>query len=473
MALTGSGTISLSDIRDEFSPGSNTPVSFDDYYRGGTKVRSNAGNNTATNLAANVPTSGAISLNSFYSQARGWQKTFSSNATQQSGSGIFGNDYSVDYPKYIVINSGVTVYSTSTSTPALNLASGGVGSINVTNNGNIYGQGGAAGSNGGTALKADVTTTLVNNSGANIKGGGGGGGTGGTGGKGVYTVNATFSNLVDEGGGGTSTPQNNSPSWFTVYGSSGNNLDGVGVVGDRLWGGIGAQFSRGINPAQFDLNSLGGAGTGLSGNCANRGPIYFSAQTNTTGVYTLTASISSDYGSGYGTPTFSVSESTSSAGTSKSLFGTVGINASTKTYFTFYGTTAHQGTASPNFYYNSLSASVSGTCKFTQAGGSGGSGGVGQGFAQSAGSGSAGGSGITGSDGRSGDGGAGGAGGSLGASGSTGATGSNGSGTFVSFPSTAPTNGVSGSAGGLAGYYIQGDSNVTRTGSGTVAGRTV
>ena len=129
MALTGSGTISLSDIRDEFSPGSNTPVSFNDYYRGGSKIRANAGNNTATNLAANVPTSGTISLNNFYSQARGWQKTFSSNATQQSGSGVFGSDYSVDYPKYIVINSGITVYSTSTSTPALDLASGGAGSM--------------------------------------------------------------------------------------------------------------------------------------------------------------------------------------------------------------------------------------------------------------------------------------------------------------------------------------------------------
>jgi len=469
MALTGSGTISLSDIRDEFSPGSNTPVSFDDYYRGGSKIRDNAGNNTATNLAANVPTSGAISLNSFYSQARGWQKTFSSNTSNQTGSSMFGDDYAVDYPKYIVINSGVTVYSTSTGSPALDLASGGSGSITVTNNGNIYGQGGAAGSNGGTALKADVTTTLVNNSGANIKGGGGGGGTGGTGGKGVYTANATFSELVDEGGGGAFTPQNNSPSWFTVYGGSGNNLDGVGVVGDRLWGGIGGQFSRGINPSQFDLNSLGGAGTGLSGACANRGPIYFSAKTNTTGVYTVSASISTQYGSGYGTPTISVSESTSSSGTSVSNSGTAGINASTKTYFTVYGTTAHQGTTSPNFYYNTLSGAVSGTCLATQAGAAGGAGGVGQGFTQSATSGSSGSSGSN----NAGNGGTGGAGGALGANGSTGATGTDGSGTDVTFPATAPTNGTSGSSGGLAGYYIQGDSNVTRTGSGTVAGRIV
>jgi hypothetical protein len=470
MTLAASGTISASDIRTEFVGGSGA-VDMASYYRGAnTNVRANAGNNTATNLAASVPTSGAISFSNFYSQAKGWQKTFSSNATQQSGSGIFGSDYAVDYPKYIVINSGITVYSTSTGSPALDLASGGSGSITVTNNGNIYGQGGAAGSNGGTALKADVTTTLVNNSGANIKGGGGGGGTGGTGGKGVYTANATFSNLVDEGGGGTSTPQSNTPSWFTIYSG---DLDGRGEVSDRLWGGIGAQFSRGINPAQFDINSLGGAGTGLSGNCANRGPIYFSAQTNTTGVYTVNAYMSTQYGTGYGNPTISVSTSTSSEGTSvsgssiRSNSGVAGITASTTTYFTIYSTTAHQGTTAPNLRYNSMGGSVSGTCLATQAGGSGGSGGVGQGFAQSADSGSSGGSGSN----NSGNGGTGGAGGALGANGSTGATGSNGSGTSVSFPATAPTNGASGSAGGSAGYYILGQSNVSLTNSGTVAGR--
>ena len=112
----------------------------------------------------------------------------------------------------------------------------------------------------------------------------------------------------------------------------------VGVVSDRLWGGINAQFSRGINPAQFDINHSGSAGAGFSGACANRGPIYISAQTNITGVYTISASISSQYGSGYGTPTVSASTSTSSAGTSRSNSGTANITASTTTYFTAYGT---------------------------------------------------------------------------------------------------------------------------------------
>ena len=468
-ALQSSGAISFQDIESEYNPGTNFPSrALTEFYLGGSFVRANAGNNSSTNLSAGVPASGAISLNDFYGKERAFRKTYSSTATNQSADSVFGDDFEVDYPKQIVVDSSQTVGSTSTSNAALTIESNGVGSITITNNGSIEGAGGAAGAAGGNALEVagSVAVTLVNN--GTIKAGGGGGGAGGDGGNGVYTANATFSSLVDLGGGGTSTPQNNSPSWFTTYGGSGNNLDGVGVVGDRLWGGIGAQFSRGINPSQFDLNSLGGAGTGLSGNCANRGPIYFSAQTNTTGVYTVSASISSLYGSGYGTPKISVSTSTSSSGTTVSNSGTAGITANTTTYFTVFGTTAHQGTNSPNFYYNSLGGNVSGTCLAVQGGGSGGAGGVGQGYNQSAASGSSGNSGIN----NAGTGGAGGAGGAFGASGSTGSTGSNGGGSTVSFPSSAPTNGSSGGAGGASGKSIQGVSNVTSSGSGSLTGGT-
>ena len=468
-ALQASGAISFQDIEEHYNPGSNLPSrGLSEFYLGGSLVRANASNNSSTNMSAGVPASGTISLNDFYGKERAFKKTFSDGNTNQSADTIFGDDFEVDYPKQLVISSGHTIGATSTSNAALTIESNGVGSITITNEGSIEGAGGAAGAAGGNALEVagSVAVTLVNN--GTIKAGGGVGGAGGTGGKGVYTANATFSSLVDQGGGGTSTPQNNSPSWFTTYGGSGNNLDGVGVVGDRLWGGIGAQFSRGINPSQFDLNSLGGAGTGLSGNCANRGPIYFSAQTDTTGVYNLTVAISSLYGSGYGTPQVSVSTSTSSSGTIISNSGTVGITAGTTIYFTAFGSTAHQGTNSPNFYYNSLSVSVTGQPNATQDGGSGGSGGVGQGYNQSATSGSSGGSGSN----NAGSGGAGGAGGAFGVAGSTGSTGSNGSGSSVSFPATAPTYGSSGSSGGASGKSIQGVSNVTSSGSGSLTGGT-
>ena len=467
MTLQSSGTISLANIRDEYNNGSSDPVVLNDYYRGGSLVRANADNNTATNLSADIPTSAnssPLSINDFYGQARAFRKTYSSTATDQSGVGVFGDDFAVNYPKEIVINASQTVGATSSSAPALKIDSTGAGTITVTNNGSIEGAGGAASSAGGNALQVDgsVSVTLVNN--GTIKAGGGGGGTGGTGGSGVYSANATFSSLVDQGGGGSSTPQNNKPSWLNSIYTSAGDLDGVGVVSDRLWGGINAQFSRGINPAQFDINHSGSAGAGFSGACANRGPIYISAQTNITGVYTISASISSQYGSGYGTPTVSASTSTSSAGTSRSNSGTANITASTTTYFTAYGTTSN----GKNYYYNTLSMSVSGTCLAIQTGGSGGSGGVGQGYNQSAGSAGSAGSGSN----NAGSGGAGGAGGAFGAAGSSGSTGSNGSGTSVSFPSSAPTNGASGASGGASGKSIQGVSNVSSSGSGSLTGGT-
>ena len=470
MTLQSSGAISLSDIRDEYNNGSSAPILLNDYYRGGSLVRANASNNTATNLSADVPTSAnssPLSINDFYGQKRAFRKTYASTATDQSGVGVFGDDFAVNYPKEIVINSSQTVGATSTSAPALKIDSTGAGTITITNNGSIEGAGGAAGAAGGNALQVDgsVAVTLVNN--GTIKAGGGGGGTGGTGGNGVFTANATFSSLVDEGGGGTATPQNLQPTWMNSIYTTTGDLDGQGVVANRKWRGINQQFSRsgGIGQTgQFTINHTGSSGSGFSANCANRGPIYISAQTNQTGIYTVTAAISAAYGTGYGTPTISVSTSTSSAGSSFSNSGSANITSNTTTYFTTYGTSSDN----KDYYYNSLSMSVSGTCTAISTGASGGAGGVGQGYNQSAGSGSSGSSGSN----NAGSGGTGGTGGAFGAAGSTGATGGNGSGTSISFPSSAPTNGSSGSSGGASGKSIQGVSNVTSSGSGSLSGGT-
>ena len=470
-ALQASGAISLQDIEEQYNPGTNLPSrGLSEFYLGGSLVRANAGNNSSTNMSAGVPTSGTISFNDFYSKERAFRKTYSSTATNQSADSVFGDDFEVDYPKQIVIDSSQTVGSTSTSNAALTIESNGVGSITVTNNGSIEGAGGAAGAAGGNAftVAGSVPVTLVNN--GTIKAGGGGGGTGGTGGKGVFTANATFSNVTDVGGGAFgnyNTPQNNMPSWMNSIYTGGGDLDGQGVVGDRRWKGINGQYARyGVGTStQFRVNHGGGAGDGFNGNCANRGPMYISAQTDTTGVYTVSASISSQYGSGYGTPTLSVSTSTSSNGTLFQSSGSANLTASTTTYFTSYGTTSNN----KDYYYNSLSFSVSGTCLATSNGGSGGAGGVGQGYNQSAGSGSSGASGGS----NAGSGGAGGAGGAFGADGSSGSTGGNGSGSSVSFPATAPTDGSSGSAGGSAGKSINGISNVTSSGSGSLVGGTV
>ncbi len=457
MTLAASGAISASDIRTEFVGGSGA-VDMASYYRGAnTNVKSNAANNTATNLAANVPTSGAISFNDFYSQAKGWQKTFSSDASQQSGTGIFGDDYSVDYPKTIVINAGVTVYSSSSSTPALDLTTGGAGTITVNNSGNLYGQGGAAQTDGGTALKADVSITVINNSGANIKGGGGGGGNGGAGGVGSQATAAQISSVVDKVG--------DKPD-FVPYSV-------LTQFGPRAWSGIGSG-EWGLNVQQ---------GTSVTSTISNRGPMWYSFQVNTAAEYSLSSYINDpfpeDGQTGHrGTPVvnISTSEDTKSVGQGGADYGSglswsgvkANLAANTTYYFCNY-TQGPYGSSTPDgqFFYNNMGTTLNLSVNTPSTAGTGGAGGIGQGFQQSATNGASGASGGT----NAGTGGAGGNGGALGAAGTNGATGTNGSGTTISYPSTAPTVGSAGTNAGEAGYYILGQSNVSLTNNGTVAGR--
>jgi len=468
MALAGSGAISFANIRDEFSPGSNTSVSISDYYLNGSKVKPKASDNNATHLGSGIPTSGAIAPSDFYSKGIGYQFTISSNATNQSLSTIFGDDYDVDYPKIVVINSGVQVGATSTSNKALNIPSGAAGDITVQNAGSILGYGGAAnGGTGGDAILAASTCTITNT--GTIASGGGGGGNGGAGGNGVLEINADLNNFVDEGGtpyGSGNTPNNDVPSWFNNYGGS-HNLNGAGVVGDRKWGGVNgnAAQSGAVNVSWGFFTAETAAS--FRGSLANRGPFYCSFQLGTAGTYTLSsASITSTYGSGYGTPTINISTSNTSAGTTLTSGQTINLAANTTYYLVGFLSNISGGT---NLYYNNFDFRFSRQVKSITTGGSAGAGGVGAGFGVSAGSGTSGGSaGGT----NAGAGGAGGNGGALGAAGGNGTAGGNGSGDSISFPSSAPTNGTSASSGGAAGKYINGISNVTLNNSGTVAGNT-
>jgi hypothetical protein len=183
MALSASGAISADDIRTEY--GLSGAVSFGDLYRGGTHVRAKAANNNGVNLASSVPTSGAITFGNFRGTAKGFRYTFTAGATNQNASALFGSDYGVNYPKEIVIDSGVELGATSTAEEALEIDSGGAGTITVTNNGTLSGAGGAAGADGGDAFEAAVACIFVNN--GTVRAGGGGGGAGGTGGGGSYS----------------------------------------------------------------------------------------------------------------------------------------------------------------------------------------------------------------------------------------------------------------------------------------------
>ena len=182
MAIAASGAVSLADFRTEFVGGSSA-ISLGDLYRGGSHIRAKAANNNGVNLAASVPTSGAIDFDDFYSTAKGFRKTLDGNDTNRNASSLFGDDYGVDYPKDIVINSGVEIGATSTSNYALQAPSGLSGSLSITNNGTISGAGGAAnGGTGGDACYFASSVTFINN--GTIRAGGGGGGAGGSGGTG-------------------------------------------------------------------------------------------------------------------------------------------------------------------------------------------------------------------------------------------------------------------------------------------------
>ena len=256
MAIAGSGAISLSDFRTEFVGGS-AAISLGDLYRGGSNIRAKAANNNATNLAAGVPTSGVIAFDDFYGTAKGFRKTYSSGATNQDASDVFGDDYGVDYPKEIVINSGVELGATSTSQEALQIDSGLSGTMTITNNGTLTGAGGAAGAAGGDAFQADVACTLINN--GTIRAGGGGGGAGGSGGNG------------GTGGQGRTSYQGYT-SWSSYNGSGGYNAGNsygawrFDIDGSWIWFWAGSIVAGNVSATQTGSNPQYQRQTSSNGN---------------------------------------------------------------------------------------------------------------------------------------------------------------------------------------------------------------
>jgi len=141
MTIAASGAVSFSDLRTEFVGGSSA-ISFSDLYRGGSNIKAKAGDNQATNLAASVPQSGVIDMQDFRGTAKGFKFTYSSTAGNQNISSLFGDDYDLNYPKIVDINSGVSIYGSGTD--AITIPSGLAGGLTLNNAGTIYGFGGAA-----------------------------------------------------------------------------------------------------------------------------------------------------------------------------------------------------------------------------------------------------------------------------------------------------------------------------------------
>jgi hypothetical protein len=161
MALPASGTISLDDIRTEFVGGSSE-ISLLDLYKGtaggNAIIRDKAANNSATDLSAGIPSSGAIALDDFYSKERTFQYTFSTNATNQSASTIFGDDYSGNYNKRLIVDTGVTISDATPTGNAITYNSGAGGTLQLTNDGTISVAGGFCVDN-----NSSVTVAVTNN----------------------------------------------------------------------------------------------------------------------------------------------------------------------------------------------------------------------------------------------------------------------------------------------------------------------
>ncbi len=398
MAVQSSGTISITDLVDEF--GGSVPHSMSEYYRNGGAVPAN---NT------NVPESGTISLQNFYSAVNEIQYTISTSTNHFNAQTAFGSHWATAVPKRVIVNSGVTVGATS-GNDAFHIPSGMGGTLIVDNSGNIHGHGGAgsssgAGGSGGDAVQCDQSSgvTINNFSGAQIYGGGGGGGRGGNGGSG------------GQGGSGGTGGQGRYSEHFTwtLGGNYCHYSWACGGCGGGVWGVYSHMhhqcYDHGCcavyNCYRYQYTNGGSGGSGGSGGAGGAGGAggngqgHNQAQSNGSGGSAGAGGNSGSGGSGGGT-------NAGSGGT---------------------GGTGGQG-------------------------GTGGTGGNGGTFGNNGGSGNAGATGNTGATGSGGNN------GNYG-NGSGGSSGSSGS------------SGAGGSAGGAKGYYLKG-SGVTLNNSGSVAGNT-
>jgi len=247
MPLPTSGPISLSNVNTELGLSSTAPISL-----GSTVVRTLFG-----------VSSGAISK----SNGRGKSNratvnfVFSANTQQATVNPSLLSGYVAGKSDItITVNSGVYVWSDSTSIPALIIAGGLVAgdTITLVNNGFIMGKGGdgsqtvnsPAAFPGGPAMSILTSLRITNNS--FIGGGGGGGSFGGGGGAGGGRGGQVFNSGAPGGGGGP--------------GSVGGNGSGSGGGGGRIMPGVGGGPAAGGGAGGG--GGFAGGGTPASGGSA-------------------------------------------------------------------------------------------------------------------------------------------------------------------------------------------------------------
>lgn len=92
MALTSSGQLKFSEIQTEF--GGSNPISFSEYYSGGTIIAASLG--FTGRVITNVPATGMIKVSNFYSAAKGTEASSSADVTITiTGASVY-NQYGYD-----------------------------------------------------------------------------------------------------------------------------------------------------------------------------------------------------------------------------------------------------------------------------------------------------------------------------------------------------------------------------------------
>ena len=296
MPIPSSGPLSFSRIRNEFN--ANDPVSISQYYRGQGLVP-----DAPSNVLIPSSPGQTIRVSYFRGAANEIVAVITSSSPitfleQVTVADIFGSNWTAGVPKRLIINTNIG--SRFSNTPAINIDSNMGGTLEIENNGTIYGAAGpgGAGSNslssrggnggtGGTALRTRSPIGLTNN--GIIGGGGGGGGGGGKGATrscGSYPSSSYTRCGTCSGGCPANTSKSENPNGpcctadcrpgraqftctITCTGNSaGSAAGGAGSPGSS---GAGYQVARGTQPGSPGGNGCGNGGTAPSGGAGGRG----------------------------------------------------------------------------------------------------------------------------------------------------------------------------------------------------------
>ena len=222
------------DVVNEF--GGDAPHALSEYYGGGSYVGAGAN--------PNVPTSGEFQLSDLYSATAATALTISSNENNYDiAAKVQAAGGDLNTPVVLTINSGVTVGSTSSGTPAMytNTGWGSGTTITITNNGSIVG--------------ASGQSATVNPSSGGGNGGAGIGGLGGGGGR---------PGSAGQAGAGSAQSNANGGAAFTHSQTANNNMAVVfATAGTRTGGSAGT--------TTFTGNGGGGGGGGSARAPVGRG----------------------------------------------------------------------------------------------------------------------------------------------------------------------------------------------------------